>query len=625
LFQRDTQSSSARVTAGCSVVRTGGDDRGFVEAGRGALADPRAGDVEDDASSTKRRSLVSLAGSLLAEISLPKLALAWMLLLVVPALMLGMAPVVASAWIREVSGRLKSPLDGRWPLLILVVLAALGWFGGKALFRLAEKGFWSLNSLAVQPGYLACREILSHLAENMLPSRVANAQLAKLRSVTATIAGLVVCGLAVLVIALVWPSTRWIADFSEFTSLHWLTHVAFANSLTLIAAYLAAAALVWGIADATLPQPRDLDRFGSEAKEGCVWRIAHLSDIHVVGERYGFRIESGRSGPQGNERLRQAIGQLAALREGNQLDLVLITGDVTDAGRSAEWAEFLDAVALHPRLAERILVLPGNHDLNVVDRANPARLETPTSPKKRLRIVRTLSAMSALQGGRVRVVDQTKGGLGVTLAEAIEPYLAEIVRFADAGRPRFSSKLTDLWAKIFPMVLPPDRSDGLGVILLNSNADTHFSFTNAFGMISTEQVRGLKMAVAEYPRACWIIALHHHVTEYPRTGKALSERIGTALINGNWFLRQLRALEGRVVVMHGHRHIDWIGDCAGLLIVSAPSPVMEVTNDLATYFYIQTLITGADGRLRLLPPQRIALDGAPALSNSAISTRGQCS
>ena len=36
------------------------------------VIDPRGGDVEDDASSTKRRSLLSLAGSLLAEISLPE-------------------------------------------------------------------------------------------------------------------------------------------------------------------------------------------------------------------------------------------------------------------------------------------------------------------------------------------------------------------------------------------------------------------------------------------------------------------------------------------------------------------------------------------------------------------------
>ncbi len=51
--------------------------------------DPRLGDIEDDATSTKRRTLVSLAGSLLAEISLPKLIAAWAILIGLPAFLLG--------------------------------------------------------------------------------------------------------------------------------------------------------------------------------------------------------------------------------------------------------------------------------------------------------------------------------------------------------------------------------------------------------------------------------------------------------------------------------------------------------------------------------------------------------
>ena len=53
---------------------------------RGAdlFIDPRRGDIEDDASSTKRRSMLSLFGSMLVEISLPKLIVAWVMLLVVP-------------------------------------------------------------------------------------------------------------------------------------------------------------------------------------------------------------------------------------------------------------------------------------------------------------------------------------------------------------------------------------------------------------------------------------------------------------------------------------------------------------------------------------------------------------
>ena len=41
------------------------------------------------------------------------------------------------------------------------------------------------------------------------------------------------------------------------------------------------------------------------------------------------------------------------------------------------------------------------------------------------------------------------------------------------------------------MILPPAEADGLGIAILNSNAETHFSFTNALGIVSTEQARRL--------------------------------------------------------------------------------------------------------------------------------------
>ena len=63
-----------------------------------------------------------------------------------------------------------------------------------------------------------------------------------------------------------------------------------------------------------------------------------------------------------------------------------------------------------------------------------------------------------------------------------------------------------------------------------------------------------------------------------------SERIGTALVNGSWFVRKLKPFAERAVVMHGHRHIDWIGACGALKIISAPSPVMGGTDDDANAF-----------------------------------------
>ena len=255
-----------------------------------------------------------------------------------------------------------------------------------------------------------------------------------------------------------------------------------------------------------------------------------------------------------------------------------------------------------------MLMLPGNHDVNIVDRANPARLDLPFSPGKRLRQIRTLSAMAAAQGDRVRVVDAS-GKPAATLNEALAPHRAAIVALAERGGLRRAAALRGLFDETFPMILPPEADDGLAIAILNSNAETHFSFTNALGLVSVEQTHRLEAAMRHYPAARWIVALHHHVVEYPMPVKAFSERIGTALINGSWFVRTLEALAGRALVMHGHRHIDWIGACGSLKIISAPSPVMNATDDMETHFYIHTLTAEPAGKLGLLPPQRVTIAG----------------
>jgi hypothetical protein len=79
----------------------------------------------------------------------------------------------------------------------------------------------------------------------------------------------------------------------------------------------------------------------------------------------------------------------------------------------------------------------------------------------------------------------------------------------------------------------------------------------------------------------------------------------------------------RVVLMHGHRHIDWIGECGGITIVSAPSPVMEATDDLDSYFYIHTLEAGSDGRIRLLAPQHITVRGEPTSADQPAASQKQ--
>jgi hypothetical protein len=570
------------------------------------LVDPRQGDVEDDAASPGQRSLLAIAGSLLVEISLPKLLFAWTVSLVLPAVLLGLTPLVATAWLATISGHILV-LTEIGAALVLAVLAALGWIGWRPLFRIAEVNFWSLNALAVQPAYVFCREALRHLAERMFARHFTPAGRARLRAASSAVAGVTVCGCAALIAILVWPGSRWMGTASDLVVPHHLIVPTLSNAVVLVSCYLTLAALVWGFADASMDQPFDLAAFDAVPAGGRTWRVAHLSDLHVVGERYGFRIESGRGGPRGNERLGRVMARLKAIDTAHPLDLVLVTGDMTDAGRATEWAEFFDAVTRHPSLAARMIVLPGNHDLNIVDRANPARLDLPFSPTKRLRQMRTLSGMAALQGDRVRV--DGAGKPAPTLNEALAPHRLRIAAFAESGGLRRAAGLGRVFDDQFPMILPPDTQDGFGVAILNSNAETHFSFTNALGFVSVEQTRRLTAAISKFPKASWLIALHHHLMEYPMPVAAFSERIGTALVNGSWFVRKLRPLGARIVVMHGHRHIDWIGACGAVRIVSAPSPVMKATDDASTHFYIHTLAAGPDGPLHLLPPERIEIAG----------------
>ena len=579
-----------------------------------SLIDPRSGDAEDDASSTKKRSLAAIAGSLLAEISLTKLVAAWFVLIVLPGILLGVAPLLVTAWIATASRQFEA-FAGVLPLIALGLVAAAGWYGVRPLFRAAERSFWSLNALVVQPGYALCREGLRHLTERRFAGAVEEGARARMRSATAAAAGLVVCAVAVCIVALLWPATRWSGGIADLSAPLHLIGPALANSVVLVGVYLAVISLVWGFADAAMHQPGDLASFDDAPASARRWRIAHLSDVHAVGERYGFRIESGRAGPRGNERLAQALERLAALHAADPVDIVLFTGDMTDAGRSSEWVEFLDILLRHPALAERSLILPGNHDVNIVDRANPGRLELPTSPGRRLRQMRTLSAMAALQGDRVHVVDHAALRLGPTLSEALVPHRKAIEAFADSGTLRLSRGLGELWADAFPLVLPPDDEAGLGVVVLNSNAEANFSFTNALGFLTAEDVRALTAVLRRFPEARWLVALHHHVVEYPKPAKALSERIGTALVNGSWFVRQLDSVASRIVLMHGHRHVDWVGRCGRLKIVSAPSPVMEATNDEPTAFYIHTLAAFPEGGLALLQPERVELAGAAASSD----------
>ena len=222
------------------------------------ILDPRLGDMENDHSATKQRSLLAIAGSLLAEISLPKLLFAWATSILMPAVLLGLAPLALTAWIGHASDRLAEA-TGIGAVIAIMAALAVAWIGWRPLFRLAETNFWSLNALAVQPGYALWREALRHLIERTLSSR-SGAALSRLRALSCAAAGILLFAVAALVALVTWPETRWVGRVGDLASPHLLIFPTIANTIVVMSAYLAVAALVWGFADATADQPLDSRR-----------------------------------------------------------------------------------------------------------------------------------------------------------------------------------------------------------------------------------------------------------------------------------------------------------------------------------------------------------------------------
>src|SRR5258705_13701377 len=83
--------------------------------------------------------------------------------------------------------------------LALIAIIALGWIGWRPLFRIAETSFWSLNALAVQPGYAFAREALRHLTERLWGKNLTLAGRARLRSANSVGAAVMLSACAALI------------------------------------------------------------------------------------------------------------------------------------------------------------------------------------------------------------------------------------------------------------------------------------------------------------------------------------------------------------------------------------------------------------------------------------------
>ena len=188
------------------------------------------------------------------------------------------------------------------PLAVILVLDGL-------LMRVLLPMLWAFDGRDRQPW----SEVLRQIAERTFAKRGSADQYAKIRAASAFAAGLLICAVALLILYLVYPSAELFGSFAEIGGWRNLIGVALANSVVLIMGYLAVAALIWGIADATTPQPRDL------ADEPLPRTDRLRRDVRHA--------PIGRDRPRGPQRVRQPRRRdlLAGPRNRQHAHLIVVT------------------------------------------------------------------------------------------------------------------------------------------------------------------------------------------------------------------------------------------------------------------------------------------------------------
>jgi 3',5'-cyclic AMP phosphodiesterase CpdA len=571
--------------------------------------DLRRGDDDDDRTNPHGRGLRSLVFSAALEFNYLKAPIGFLALIVAPALLIGIAPSVAIAYGRLM---LHAPALAGGSLIvtpvILLVLAAVAFWLGPPLFAVAWNNFWHLHYSLVLPIFVVVRELLRAAAERLRGRSITAEQLDRSRRVCALIAAMLFAGGGLAVATIVEASFG--LQITDIVHIRWepLAAAALGNAAVILGVATAIESLYWIWRELSL-KGAVLDWApGPPTPEASTVRVAHLSDLHIVGERYGYRMEAGTDGPRGNWPLRRALRKLGTIHASAPLDRVLMTGDITDAGTRAEWAEFIDLLRGCPELRRRLSLVPGNHDVNIIDRANPGRLDLPWSAGQSLRKLRVVLALDRLAGDRAHLVDRAAGGYGPSLNDFLRqgrrPGLLR--ELANRGTLRGRREMTRVWEAIFPLVEPPVPGGAYGVILLNSNARSHFALTNAIGVVGPSQLKALRL-ILQNTRHPWLVLLHHQVVEYPLVSVSLRERIGLALINAPDLVAVLAPHSRRVVVLHGHRHRDWIGVCGNIVLCSAPSTSLgaDSADKYHGSFHIHQLSAAADGGLQLIATERV--------------------
>jgi 3',5'-cyclic AMP phosphodiesterase CpdA len=329
-------------------------------------------------------------------------------------------------------------------------------------------------------------------------------------------------------------------------------------------------------------------------------RIAHLSDLHVNEGDTVRMVE--RAHPGGNRQLDRVLDAPPL----SDADIILVTGDVTDRGTAASWRNFLDALD-ERELGERVLLVPGNHDIAFVDhivRKRALRLDR-FAIVQLGNLLKFGEAFAETLGGQrgVCLIDgQPCSYLDAWSAaeKEVRPLVAALptmpvppLTLRGWWKERhaffeYVDKIETARAKLlelFPVAVPMSEHDSCIFVLNSVSRVSRHPALNAIGRIGRAQYKRLDRLARQFPQRIKLVAVHHHLV---RRGEEQSARFMTRVFAKFTVLGDSRPLVkfcirwGVRAVLNGHRHLSYqLRLPSGTVLLAAPSSTLgdELAHD----------------------------------------------
>lgn len=301
--------------------------------------------------------------------------------------------------------------------------------------------------------------------------------------------------------------------------------------------------------------------------------FVHLSDLHFVESQYSWRLETGYNPNAPHQQGNIAVAKLLTKAAKKEADFIVITGDVTDSGSRLEYIELSKAISSAD--LKNLIIIPGNHDVNIIDPKNPSRTATlinrSSIEEKRLaRYLRYFELLRRHTDLRSTFIVSNDGTLN---NRCLFDFITDLQTDLIGVNKKSNSALLRKLRGAFPLYYK--ITDEFGAIIFDSCWPTSTSASNAYGWIDFQQTKTLTKILKKNKSHKFLLLLHHQLVNFDGISTEPISDATTFLINSSDILRRTKKDQKRLIVAHGHRHIDAIGKYQELLVVSARSAALD--------------------------------------------------